>query len=62
VLNQGTYIDNELHEVFLVRRDVDVDSLLLQDGEVDDVNLVRELPRQGLVPHAEEYAMMSSRA
>lgn len=58
VLNGGTYIDNEFHDVFVVRRDVDPASLVLQDGEVDEVMLVRELPRDGLVPHPEEYALL----
>ena len=58
VLNGGTYIDNEFHDVFLVRRDVDLASLVLQDGEVDEAMLVRELPAAGLVPHPEEYALL----
>jgi isopentenyldiphosphate isomerase len=59
VLNGGAYIDNEFHDVFIVRRDVDVASLVFQDGEVDDVMLVDELPRDGLVPHPEEYALIT---
>src|SRR4051812_39374188 len=39
VLNDGTYFDNEIHEIFLVRRDVDLASLSLQETEVDDVVL-----------------------
>jgi isopentenyl-diphosphate Delta-isomerase len=61
VLNGGTYIDNEFHEVFVVRRDVDVASLVLQDGEVDAVMLVNELPAEGLVPHPEEYGIIAGR-
>jgi isopentenyldiphosphate isomerase len=60
VLNGGTYIDNEIHDVFIVRRDVDVGALALQDGEVDDVALVRELPRDELVPHPAEYALLTA--
>jgi len=59
VLNGGAYIDNEFHDVFIVRRDVDVASLVFQDGEVDDVMLVDELPRDGLVPHPAEYALIT---
>jgi len=58
VLNEGTYLDNEVHDVFVVRRDVDLASLVLQDGEVDEVMLVRTLPGEGLVPHPEEYALL----
>ena len=61
VLKGGAYIDNEFHEVFLVRRDVDVASLVLQDGEVDAVTLVKELPTEGLVPHPEEYGIIAGR-
>ena len=60
VLNGGTYIDNEIHEIFVVRRDVDLGALVLQASEVDDVMLVRELPAEGLVPHAEEYALITA--
>lgn len=61
VLNGGAYIDNEFHDVFLVRRDVDLASLVLQEDEVDGVMLVRELPAEELVPHPEEYAMIAGR-
>ena len=59
VLNGGAYIDNEIHEIFVVRRDVDLASLVFQDGEVDDAQLVAALPANGLVPHAEEYALIT---
>jgi isopentenyldiphosphate isomerase len=61
VLNGGAYIDNEIHEVFLVRRDVDLRSLTLQPGEVDDVALVAVgelLSRTDLVPHRSEHALV----
>jgi len=60
VLNHGTYFDNEIHEVFLVRRDVDLSTLTLQAEEVDDVALVRphELAQYVLVPHGEEYELL----
>ncbi len=60
VLNGGTYIDNEIHDVFIVRRDIDVAALALQDGEVDDVALVSELPAHDMVPHAAEYALLTA--
>ena len=60
VLNGGTYIDNEIHDVYVVRRDVDIASLKLQSGEVDDVVLVSELPATGMVPHAAEYALLTA--
>ena len=60
VLNGGTYFDNEIHEVYLVRRDVDLSSLKLQAEEVDDVALVTpsELRSYDLVPHGREYDLV----
>ena len=60
VLNNGTYIDNEIHEIFIVRRDVDLSTLRLQPEEVDDVRLVTksEFGLLDVVPHEEEYALM----
>jgi isopentenyldiphosphate isomerase len=61
VLNGGRYIDNEIHEVFLVRRDVDITTVTLQEDEVDAVALVPVetlLTRSDLVPHAGEHALI----
>jgi len=59
-LEGGTYIDNELHEVFVVQRDIDLTSLTFHDGEVEDVKFVSELPSDELVPHAEEeYVLLA---
>jgi len=69
VLNGGTYIDREVHEVFIRRHHVDVAALRLQPEEVDDVALVsmadlrERVARRDptLVPHAEEYALLLKR-
>ena len=67
VLNGGKYVDHELHDLFLLRRDVDLDALVLQPEEVDDVALVPidelrarvEARDPSLVPPApEEYALL----
>jgi isopentenyl-diphosphate delta-isomerase type 1 len=63
VLNGGKYRDNEVHEIYVVRRPVDPATLRLQKEEVDEVQLVSldELahltssPDSGLVPHEAEY-------
>jgi isopentenyl-diphosphate Delta-isomerase len=54
------YIENEFHEVHLVRRDVDLSSLTLDPLEVAEVELVRldDLDRYERVPHEEEYALL----
>ena len=60
VLNQGTYFDNEFHEIFLVRREVDLASLRLDPEEVAEVKWVHDLrPDATFVPHAQEYALLS---
>lgn len=66
VLNGGTYIDNEIHEVFAVRREVDLSSLRLDPVEVDDAQwfsidevLVRAAAGDPtLVPHRDGYAIL----
>lgn len=67
VLNGGTYLDNELHELFLLRREVDLFALALQAEEVEEAMLVPvdelrarvEARDPSLVPHrAEEYALL----
>lgn len=60
VLNQGRYIDNEIHEIFVVHRNVDLAALRLQPEEVDDARLVtaEEFRALDVVAHEEEYALV----
>ena len=60
VLNGGTYIDNEFHEIFVVHRDIDVSKLRLQAEEVGDARLVtrEELRELDMVEHPREYEML----
>ena len=68
-LNDGTYIDREILEVFLVRRAVQSSQLTLQVGEVDEAVLMHldSLKRHvenrdpSLVPHWEQYDIMVNR-
>jgi len=65
-LNDGTYLDKEIHDVFLVRREVRPDVLELQVGEVDRAILIHidtfrrhvENRDPSLVPHWEEYDLL----
>lgn len=64
VINNGTYIDNEVHELFLVRGEFNPSALRLQPDEVDAVRLVT-LPELAamidggeLVEHDNEYALL----
>lgn len=60
VLNGGAYIDNEIHEIFVVRRAVDLKSLALDPDEVAEVRWTSELrPDETFVPHEREYALLS---
>jgi isopentenyl-diphosphate Delta-isomerase len=60
VLNNHTYFDNEFHDIFVVRREVDLTSLRLDPDEVAEVKWVDELrPDHSFVPHAQEYALLS---
>ena len=62
-LNNGNYLDNEFHHVFLVEKNLDVGDLKFSDGEVAEVKFVavRELQTDlvtdsgKFVPHHEEY-------
>ena len=60
VLNDGTYLDNEIHEIYVVVRDVDPTQLRLQAEEVDEVALIRpeELGQYDTVPHGNEYTLL----
>jgi isopentenyl-diphosphate Delta-isomerase len=61
VLRDGRYIDNEYHQIFLVHRDVELETLTLQPGEVDAVAWTRPedlLTRGDVVPHPEEYRLV----
>lgn len=54
------YVENELHEVHIVKRDVDLSTLTLDPLEVAEVRYVRpdELERYDRVPHEEEYTLL----
>lgn len=61
VLRGGTYIDREVHEIYVVRREVELAELTLQPGEVDEVMLVpfdaiRDV--QPLVPHELQHRLL----
>jgi len=59
VVREG-FIENEVHEVHLLRRDVDVASLVLDPAEVAEVRWVplRDLERYERVPHEEATRLL----
>ena len=56
------YIENEFHDVYLLRRDVDLTTLALDPLEVAEVTYVAvaDLERYERVPHEEEYALLAA--
>lgn len=62
VVLREDYVENEIHEVYLLRRDVDVNFLTLDPAEVGEVRWVphADLSRYELVPHDEEYALLAA--
>jgi isopentenyl-diphosphate Delta-isomerase len=60
VLNNATYLDNEFHDIFIVRRHFDISLLTLDPEEVAEVKWVEDLqPDASFVPHPQEYVLLS---
>lgn len=65
-LNGGRYLDREIHKLFLLRRELSLDALVLDATEVDQVLLVslEELEERAnrkdptLVDHGDEYRLV----
>lgn len=63
VLNEGTYFNNEINPVYLVRKDLDLSKIKLQQEEVSEIKFIpwQELKQKidakdpSFVPHDEEY-------
>lgn len=60
VVLRDDYTENEIEEVFLLRRDLDPATLTLDPAEVAEVTWVHldELELYERVPHEEEYALL----
>lgn len=60
VVLRPDYVENEFHDVYLLRRDVNPASLTLDPQEVAEVRWVAlaDLARYDLVPHDDEYALL----
>ncbi len=41
VLNDGSYIDNELHDIYIIYKDLDMKDVVLQKEEVADVRWIK---------------------
>jgi isopentenyl-diphosphate Delta-isomerase len=62
VLHGGLYLDNEYHDVFLLRREINPEALVLDPNEVAEARLVElaQLEQYDLVPHPDEYVLLRS--
>jgi len=67
-LNQGLFLDNEISDVFLLRRDFDLKEISFSDKEISEVSLI-ELSKlkeaifsgnPSFVPHENEYHQLFS--
>ena len=60
VVLRPDYVENEFHEVYLLRREVDLSSLTLDPQEVAEVRWVAldDLTSYDVVPHDDEYALL----
>lgn len=66
VLNNGTFINNEYNNVYLVKIDLDINQFKMQVEEVKDLRWIPisefkkwiEEKRSDLVPHSEEYKLI----
>ena len=59
-LQRAPYIENEFHEVYLLRRDIDLTKLVFDPAEVAEAALVapEELDAYDVVPHPESFALL----
>ena len=61
--HNGLFIDNEINEVFLIRKNIDTSDLTLQSSEVTEARYfplstlqwIAESPDPDFAPHHEEY-------
>ncbi len=66
IQNNGTYINNEFDDVYLVKRDIDISTLKMQPEEVDDLRFISKEELQSwitegkadLVRHDKEYELL----
>jgi len=66
VLNNGTYLDNERSDIYLVKIDLDIDKLKLQKDEIKGLRWIT-IPKlknwvidkkSNLAPHPKEYSLL----
>jgi|SRR3989344_3540527 len=66
ILNNGTYLDREFQDVYLIKKDLDLSKLTFSDREVDEVRFIDvaefkkwvEEKRSDLVMHTDEYRQL----
>jgi isopentenyldiphosphate isomerase len=66
IQHNGLFIDNEISEVFLIRKDIAISDLTLQGSEVTEARYfplstlqrIAESPEPDFAPHREEYSLL----
>lgn len=66
ILNNGTYVNNEFQDVYLVHSDVSITELRFPEDEVEEMRWVNVAEfkqwisegRKDIVPHSEEYSRL----
>lgn len=66
IINNGTFINNEFNDLYLVEKDIPISEMTMQESEVQDLKYIhwRELKKwvdsgyEKLVPHSEEYKLL----
>ena len=66
VINNGTYINNEYNDLFIVEKDIPLSEIVMQESEVQNLKYIPwrelkemvELNDEQLVPHPEEYELL----
>jgi isopentenyldiphosphate isomerase len=66
VVNNGTYIDNEFDDIYILKIDLDINQFHMQETEVDDLRWVSFTEfkewvfekKSDLVPHDKEYKLL----
>ncbi len=65
-MNQGTFINNEFNDIYIIKKDILVFEIKMQKSEVQDLKYIHwtDLEKmvdevyEKLVPHQEEYKLL----
>lgn len=66
IINNGTYINNEYNDLYIIKKDIDISEMKMQESEVQDLRYIHwtklkqwvDKGCEKLVPHPEEYGLL----